>query len=122
MSGFRFKTNGHRLDDGLFATLRRARGTHGELAFVEAKASNVFEVQFADGTSKKMSGDVRLSNMLNADIASEPARRAAYKAAHTIPAAPNNDGRSAFVESEASDMDAAHHRGFSFSSAEKEEA
>ena len=122
MSGFRFKTNGHRLDDGLFATLRRARGTHGELAFVEAKASNAFEVTMADGTKTTLHGDVRLHNLLNADIEAEPARRAASKAAHTLPSAPNADGRSAFVASEASDMDAAHHRGFTFTSAKKEAA
>ena len=121
MSGFRFKTNGVRVPDELFAQLRRARGTHGDLSFVEVKAANAFEVTMADGTKTTLRGDVRLSNMLNADINAEPARRAAYKAAHTIPAAPNGDGRSAFSASEASDLEAAHHR-FTFTSAKKEEA
>lgn len=122
MSGFRFKTNGVRVPDELFAQLRRARGTHGGLSFVEVKAANAFEVTMADGTKTTLHGDVRLHNLLNADIEAEPARRAAYKAAHTLPASPNADGRSAFVASEASDMDAAHHRGFTFTSAKKEEA
>lgn len=112
MSGFRFKLNGHRVDDALFSSLRRARGTHGDLAFVEAKAANVFEVTMASGDVRKLSGTVRLSNLLQADIAGEPARRAAYRAAHPLPKAPNGDER--FVASSAIEPDAAHHRGFRF--------
>lgn len=118
MSGFRFKTNGVRVPDELFAQLRRARGTHGDLSFVEVKASNAFEVTMTNGTKTTLHGDVRLYNLLHADIEAEPARRAAYKAAHTLPAAPNGDGRSAFSASEASDLEAAHHRGFAFKSRE----
>jgi hypothetical protein len=92
MSGFRFKLNGHRVSDELFDQLRRARGTHGDLAFVEAKAANVFSVTRSDGTKKTLSGDVRLSNMLNEDILAEPARRAAYKAAHGADTSKSDSG------------------------------
>ena len=116
MSGFRFKTNGVRVPDELFKQLRRARGTHGDVSFVSVKASNIFEVTKSDGTVETLHGEVRLHNLLNADIEAEPARRAAYRAANRLPAAPNADERAGFGPSDAIDQDAAHHRGFRISS------
>lgn len=86
---FKFKVNpGVHVRQDIFDKLCEARNMrlHGEIRFVDCHADR-FEVSKADGTVEtyKAYGDepssVRLCNLINADIAAEPARRESYLAA-----------------------------------------
>lgn len=80
---FKMNLKGYHVADNLFKKMREARDmrTHGEVAFVEAIDSGRFNVRMSDGTSKEL-GEVRLYNLLHADVVSEPDRRKAWLEEH----------------------------------------
>ena len=104
------------ISDDLRRVVRECRtvGTHGRIARIDFVDSHDMGVRavvtFNDGSIKKMAADAcRLHNLLVCDLAEEPTRRVAFRAAHPL-ASPNGDPR--FRSDRPLDEDAAHHRRF----------
>lgn len=116
---------GLRLSPETFGVLAKARriGTHGDVLSVHASKTG-FRTIYRNGKVRNSSSDVKLYNDVLSDIASEPERRKAWKAAHPAPvkvhvvhAMPRPPAQKGLDERMAGhsavpplDLDAAHHR------------